>query len=155
MILPLLCIMLDFFGGGAGMFPLLFFVVCFVVGSNGTKIHHLPQHCPKNFSQHDIEAVPCNKSIRNNGTSKTETHIHFLADVLYCASSVCTNDLVNSIHQSVRDDLDQFADHFFKDSCPSRKHLFQFRTRMSVYHTLFSFADALHELQHLLPLKNE
>lgn len=42
--------------------------------------------------------------LRKDGTNRTETHIHLLADALYCASTICTDDLVNFIHQSVRDD---------------------------------------------------
>ncbi|GIY71129.1 hypothetical protein CEXT_708881 [Caerostris extrusa] len=63
MILPLLVIILDFFGDAElGCFH-FDFVVCFLVGSDNTKIHHPPQLYPRNCPQHDIRGNAAKPSL--------------------------------------------------------------------------------------------
>lgn len=132
MTLKLLCIILDFFGSGQ---PVSFYCCLrLFFGWKWTKTHHPPQLCPGSCPQHDIwgdtiKIIPC------EATSDC---------LLDC---VIPDFLCNDGMMEMKLTLNKISS---KDA--------DFRYKViseHVLHTLFSFADALHELKFVLPLKNE
>lgn len=124
-------IMLDFDGKEQGCFRCCLFV-CFLFGCDGTSSPAI-----------SLSKILCSAQHRRSCKKK----------ILYEAISVCTNDLVNFIQQSVRDDevILTRSGNIFQRS-PPRKHLCQPYTTlesvtMSFLQTLSSCARALHELQ--------